>query len=584
MADSFFFFWFSFDSLVVLLREKPVIAAAKRCLQRIHLLTVFRHGSPSRVLSPGNVNVRVVLAAFMIAYRPAYVFESMAPLETALLEAATPLITTFQAICLAVVTGGSFASVPHELTRNFATMLYEYLKRFKAWKIPDEAKLTLRIKHGLTALYQAEEYLPEDEPADSKLRNEFRTQIERLRDKLRQIAGADALQQFDAQRAAVHIPVVARGGTTPLPRRMTNEQLAHELLWDPTFQLDEAGGCGVANPVFHRIRESFHRHFWDSLVDDLRLAIPCFVRVLRVLSEVLDGIKDLVGSRESNVISEAVDLDFIKQQAEQGLYAWESAISLVEAIVAVIQRVQSPKRDLETKALWSEQQQAMVTATTESQPRVFCGALEFLFDRVNALRIDAANARLRIIAPVIKEHGIDYERGKFSDKLNDGSLTLERTTVWIRDTVKEQFGPQSMNRLDDLLEGKATAFVHVHSAAMLHLVTRATIKPELCPETLLFDVHRLNDIRNEIQYVATCVALLVTFTHAITATKSADAKREVDKVSAAVVGCSKTIGAALERVVHAVKETALLTVGQKDALVRALQHVSQPTDAVNQLM
>ena len=29
------------------------------------------------------------------------------------------------------------------------------------------------------------------------------------------------------------------------------------------------------------------------------------------------------------------------------------------------------------------------------------------------MRVDAANARLRIIAPIIRDHGIDYERGKF---------------------------------------------------------------------------------------------------------------------------------------------------------------------------
>ena len=40
---------------------------------------------------------------------------------------------------------------------------------------------------------------------------------------------------------------------------MTNEALAHELLWDPLFQLDESGGCSIENPVFHRIRESFHQ-------------------------------------------------------------------------------------------------------------------------------------------------------------------------------------------------------------------------------------------------------------------------------------------------------------------------------------
>ena len=193
---------------------------------------------------------------------------------------------------------------------------------------------------------------------------------------------------------------------------MTNDQLAHELLLDPTFQLDESGGCSVENPVFHSIRESFHKAFWDSLFDDLLVPIPCYMRVLRVLGEIRDGINDLVGSREAGAITEVIDLDLIKQQTQVGSYCWGSCCRLVGAVVAVIQRVQSPKRDDETKERWAECQKELQSdsaATADAKPRAFCKALEFLLDRVNAVRIDAANGRLRLIAPVIKDHGIDYE-------------------------------------------------------------------------------------------------------------------------------------------------------------------------------
>ena len=81
---------------MVLLREKSVIAVTRACLQRIHLLATFLHGSPSRTMDPECVNVRVFLAAFMIAYRPTHVFESMGALEQALLESAIPLLETFE--------------------------------------------------------------------------------------------------------------------------------------------------------------------------------------------------------------------------------------------------------------------------------------------------------------------------------------------------------------------------------------------------------------------------------------------------------------------------------------------------------
>jgi len=75
-------------------------------------------------------------------------------------------------------------------------------------------------------------------------------------------------------------------------------------------------------------------------------------------------------------------------------------------------RVQAPKRDTETTEKYEVLKSRMSEASVD-HPLVFCNALEFLLNRCNAMRIDAANARLRIIAPTIRDHGVDYERGKF---------------------------------------------------------------------------------------------------------------------------------------------------------------------------
>lgn len=376
----------------------------------------------------------------MIAYRPSHVFESMGALEKALFDSSVPLLQTFEKIvkCICSKPNGCFSDVPAEFTELFPSMLFEFLRRFKAWKVPDEIKLTCRIKHALIALYQAQEHLPPEEPDDSKLKIEFRTQIERLRSKLQQIAGVDAVAQFDEQRGTGNVQAIVGEGTNTgagayasLPGRMTNEQLAHELLLDPVFQLDDTGGCCVENPVYHRIRENFHKAFWDSLVDDLELTPRCYVRVLRVLREIRDGLRDLIGHRESESINETIDIEHIEHQVSENAITWPGCKSLIAAIVGIIRRGQAPKRDGETQQKWVEVGRLMLAADSQSedQPRVLCGALEFLLDRVNAMRIDAANSRLRLISPVIKDHGIDYERGKFQDKLNDGSLTLERTEV-----------------------------------------------------------------------------------------------------------------------------------------------------------
>ena len=89
-------------------------------------------------------------------------------------------------------------------------------------------------------------------------------------------------------------------------------------------------------------------------------------------------------------------------------------------------QMQSHKRDEESLTMWAPVRESMESATALDQPRVFCKALEFLMERLNAMRIDAANERLRVIAHVIKDHGVKYERDKFDEKLKAG-LTLEQT-------------------------------------------------------------------------------------------------------------------------------------------------------------
>jgi hypothetical protein len=116
-----FAFFGSFESLVVHLQEKETIRIAKAMLQRVHLLCTLRHGSPPRVLAPENVNVRVFLAGFMIAFRPTHVFESMGELEGALLNAATPLMEKFQGIihCLLGKASGTSAA-PQPRPQHFS--------------------------------------------------------------------------------------------------------------------------------------------------------------------------------------------------------------------------------------------------------------------------------------------------------------------------------------------------------------------------------------------------------------------------------------------------------------------------------
>ena len=513
----------SFETLVVHLRDKPVIQASKNLIQRLHLLCAFRHGTPAG-FNGNNVNVRVVLAAYMIAYRPTHVFESMGQVETDLVVSAKTMLATLESITQTLMksVGKRFAEVPAVLTKNFQTIMFDYLKSFKAWKIPDEAKLTCRIKHALVALYQAQQHLPPNEPSDSKLNLEFHSQIERLRLKLLQIAGQEALDKFDADRLAGATSSGGggggfggrggggSGGYADLPGRMKNEQLAHELLLDETFQLTESGNC-EDNLVFRRIRESFHRAFWESLVDDIRLSPPCYVRVFKVLTEIRDGIVDLsVTSGET--AREVLDIEHLEVMVASNAFGWPESKKLVHDTATIIRAVQAPRRDEETKAKLMEVAAVMDAANNkDSMAAAFTKSLEFLLDRVNAMRIDAANARLRLIAPVIKDHGIDYETGKFQDKLNSGAVSLDNTKSWIHATLKS-----ALDIASQVQDGAAGSVLETHSLAVTLLID-GSILPDVTetsvPETLGFDVSRLRTMRQDFDDIVKANIVMVVTSH-----------------------------------------------------------------------
>ena len=124
----------------------------------------------------------------------------------------------------------------------------------------------------------------------------------------------------------------------------------------------------------------------------MKLDPPCYVRVIRVLEEICDGIHSL---RADSGIQEVVDLAFVKQQAEAGLYTWAHTQKLLAGIVSIIKHIQMPMRDGETKTMWEALQTVDMEGAEEARPsRALCNQLEFLPNRVNVMRIDVANARL----------------------------------------------------------------------------------------------------------------------------------------------------------------------------------------------
>ena len=486
-----------FDELVVLLRRPNVVAAASRCLRpvfaaclRVNSLAVENYADPARI------NPRVFLSAYMVAYHPTSVFEQIGALEQAVLDASGPMLRTFEDICQRLREGAAFDDLPNVLTLAFADMLMSYIRHFQAWKVPDEARLVTRIRLALLALYQAQEHISDDVPLDAELRLNFLNQIQRLRTKLFQLGAENVVEELDRELAGRPHGPDNLAPIYNLPGMINHERLAHELLLNPNFQLRAVGDLDS----LHRIRNSFQDGFWRSVAEDLLSIPPVYNRVLRVLREINDGVDEFRGpaplQRNIGIIAPGsdevenlvvppsdennpargivVDFDALLLQLANGAFGWDDCKGLVGGFVETIAALE-PAGEQEVLAQWAEVSLAMDSATPEEQPATLCRALQFLMDRITIMRIESANQRLRTIAPVVTNHGVEYERYKFQDSLDRGAITLERTTEWLRGVT--ELG------VDRLAE------------AMLALTRGPPIQELTCPETLRLDAEHLADLQ-----------------------------------------------------------------------------------------
>lgn len=119
-----------FDGLAATLRDKKLIDCTKLMLMRFCHLTTRNTPRDELPTLPETLNVRVILASYMIAYKPSHVFEHEGTLEKAVKEASLPLLECFERMCTAAAEGG-WPGVAMADKQAFPKLLACYLEAFK---------------------------------------------------------------------------------------------------------------------------------------------------------------------------------------------------------------------------------------------------------------------------------------------------------------------------------------------------------------------------------------------------------------------------------------------------------------------
>ena len=410
---------------------------------------------------------------------------------------------------------------------------------------------------------------------------------------------------------------------------MTNEQLAHELLLDPAFTLDEHGGARVEHSSPHaKIRSSFHLAFWNSLEDDLRLLPdPEYTRVARVLGEIRDGVADLASGggawAAAGTISSVLDLDLVNAQIKEGAFEWACCVRLVKGVMAVLlsfpgadahphrpaavpasgapapasPEAQSPPPALATRT-WPELQALLAGAADDAtqRPHAFCSALRFMLDYVKAVRVAVANSRLRLLAPTMKTHGVEYERScvdkrqREAEAAGNGRSWLDCTRAWVRACVRSSCasGSVSIADLTTLDHGKGRAFSTVLLEGFVSLVTAAgAFEPAKLAETLQLDKCRFAQLHAAFRDQVSVASVLVRVQQHLCQHKEpsphavlAAVQRGVDRALLACMPPDATLAAIVHATTAALEAHSTVADTQRNHFCAGLRAEMHPAGAV----
>ncbi|NXJ69928.1 T11L1 protein, partial [Rostratula benghalensis] len=285
---------------------------------------------------------------------------------------------------------------------------------------------------------------------------------------------------------------------------VTNMALAHEIIVNGDFQIKPAEL--PEHSLEKKVRDIVHKAFWDCLEAQLKEDPPTYDHVIKLLGEIKENLLSFLlpgHTRLRSQITEVLDLDLIKQEAENGAL---DIPKLVEFVIGMMGTLCAPARDEEIKKLKD---------INEIVP-----LFRAIFSVLDLMKMDMANFAVSSIRPKLMQQSAEYERKKFQEFLEKQPNSLDLVTRWLQEAADDLAKPSCKmlppHCSSDGATGGATALcpTAVQNQAYLKLLKWDHVNRPF-PETVLMDQSRFQEMQLELeQLLVTGTVLLVTFSAA----------------------------------------------------------------------
>ncbi|KAK2508676.1 hypothetical protein MC885_010905 [Smutsia gigantea] len=208
---------------------------------------------------------------------------------------------------------------------------------------------------------------------------------------------------------------------------VTNMALAHEIVVNGDFRIKPVEL--PQDSLEKRVKEIVHKAFWDCLSVQLSEDPPTYDHAIKLVGEIKETLLSFLlpgHTRLRNQITEVLDLDLIKQEAENGAL---DISKLAEFITGMMGTLCAPARDEEVKKL--------------KDVKEIVPLFRAIFSVLDLMKVDMANFAVSSIRPHLMQQSVEYERKKFQELLEKQPNSLDFVTQWLEeaadDLMKEKY-------------------------------------------------------------------------------------------------------------------------------------------------
>ncbi|XP_028307580.1 T-complex protein 11-like protein 2 [Gouania willdenowi] len=279
-------------------------------------------------------------------------------------------------------------------------------------------------------------------------------------------------------------------------RDMFNLSLSHEVIMNHSYRVQY--DTLPQGSLWKLVRDNLHKAYWDKLESELNDDPPVYEHAIKLLEEIREILLSFLnpGANQTRTqITEVLDMDLIRQQAENDAVDMQG---LASYIITTMGKMCTPMRDEEIKKL-RENTDNIVILFRE------------IFRVLDLMNLDMLNWSIRYLRHLMQRHGVEYEREKFQSILDKVPNALDRTTLWIRSALDELTSINANMEQSGKGQREMPTPFQVLNMAFLNILTWDYSKGPL-PETWITDEGRVQEIQWQLQQSqAVCEVLLIIY-------------------------------------------------------------------------